>query len=114
MPATVADRRFTMTVACDHNRWQLRLAGPVDSASGADLLDMADVMATLRVPDTDIDLSEVSFINTAGLRAVEEACEQIERTGGSARTTHESEAVSRLRSHEPIREHDHPKPKGAA
>lgn len=56
----LTDRPFNMTIACVHDRRQLRLSGPVDLASGANLLDMADVMATFRVTDTEINLSEVS------------------------------------------------------
>lgn len=104
------NRSFSMAVACDHGHWQLRLSGPVDLASGADLLDMADIMATFRVVDTDIDLSDVSFISTAGLQAVEEVCQRIERTGGSARTSHDSEAVSCLRSQDTLWRNDHDKP----
>lgn len=110
---TPTKRSFSVAVACDDEHWQLRLSGPVDLASGADLLDMADIMATFRVADTDIDLSDVSFINTAGLQAVEEVCQRIERNGGSARTSHDSEAVSFLRSQDTTWRNDNDIPTGA-
>jgi anti-anti-sigma factor len=85
-----------ITVRRTRGAWQILVAGELDAASGADLQGAtADVIAA--APEVvDIDLTGVTFVDTAGWRSVHEARQQIIDAGGMPRIVAMSPAVEQL------------------
>lgn len=87
--------QFDMTVVWNGSRWRIIVRGELDLRSGDELADVAGVLAAAEVVDLDIDLADVSFIDTAGWAAVATARHRIEATGGTTAVATVSPAVTR-------------------
>jgi anti-anti-sigma factor len=85
-----------ITVVCSGSRRRIILGGELDLDSGRALVDVAVVLAAAGVAGVDIDLTEVSFIDTAGWEAVGEARRRIAAGGGASTVVAVSPAVTRF------------------
>jgi anti-anti-sigma factor len=72
------------------------VAGELDTATGGELVAAAASVAAAEPVHVDIDLSGVTFTDTAGWRAVQAACRQVTDTGGTASVMAMSPAVAYL------------------
>jgi len=72
-----------ITIVCVGSRWQLVVEGEVDLRTGRDIADVAAALARAGVAAADIDLSAVSFVDTAGWRAVGAARAALEASGAA-------------------------------
>jgi anti-anti-sigma factor len=88
-----------MTVVCIGSRWRIVVRGELDLATGGHLLRVGQVLASARVIGADIDLADVSFIDTAGWRAVEATRQAILDAGGTSCLVAVSATVDRLLRH---------------
>jgi anti-anti-sigma factor len=95
MPATTL-RLLDITVKRDGAVWEIRVAGELDTASGAELVSTIAAVVGATPGVVDIDLSDVTFADTAGWRAVHEARQLIIDSGGTPRVVAMSPAVERL------------------
>ena len=86
---------FALSITARTEAAHVSVEGEIDVASADDLVD-----AVKRIGSTfdaiDFDLSRVSFIDAAGIRAFERACEEAERRGFSYRVVAMSRAASRV------------------
>ena len=87
---------FRLTIACEADRWTLSVSGDLDLAREADLAQVAEVLAARQVPHVSIDLGHVTFIDSAGYRAVERAAAVLGAAGTRVRVVNPSRAVARL------------------
>ena len=74
----------------------LSVAGELDTATGGELVAAAASVAAADPVHVDIDLSGVTFTDTAGWRAIQSACRQVTDTGGTASVVAMSPAVTYL------------------
>ncbi|MEM9466073.1 MAG: anti-sigma factor antagonist [Actinomycetota bacterium] len=73
---------------------RLRISGEIDTHTAPALADrLADVPAGTNL---GIDLTDTTFISSAGLATLLAAAERLEAAGGSLRLTAASETVARL------------------
>jgi len=74
-----------IAVVAAASRWDLVVTGELDLASGQELVDVARVLASYRVPAAELDLGGVVFVDSAGLQAVDEALAVLAAAGTLAR-----------------------------
>lgn len=74
---------------------EILVAGELDAASGRELVTATASVAAQPGP-VDLDLSGVTFADTAGWRSVHEARQQVIDAGGTSRVTAMSPAVEHL------------------
>ncbi|MHB1928436.1 MAG: STAS domain-containing protein [Acidimicrobiales bacterium] len=72
------------------------VAGELDLGTGSELVDVAAVLASYRVPVVELDLAGVSFIDTAGWRAVERSLDVLAEVGSVAAVVRRSARVDHL------------------
>jgi anti-anti-sigma factor len=72
------------------------VGGELDLRSGEDLVRAADVLAAAGVAHVDLDLGDVSFLDTAGWHAVAEARRRVKGAGVICELVRTSPAVDRL------------------
>jgi anti-anti-sigma factor len=75
---------------------QILVTGELDTASGGELVAAAASIVATDPGQVDIDLSGVTFADTAGWRAVQAACRRVTDTGGTASVVATSRAVDYL------------------
>jgi anti-anti-sigma factor len=93
---TASRSPLDLTVVCIGARWRVLVRGELDLRSGAELLGVADVLAAARVSRVDLDLTGVTFVDTAGWHSVVAAQQRIEQSGAVAEVSRRSPAVERL------------------
>ena len=87
-----------VSVVATASHWDLVVEGDLDLSSGRDLVEVATVLASYRVPVADLDLSGVSFVDPGGWRCVEDATRVLATAGTLTGVRRQSEAVQRLRA----------------
>ncbi|MST33491.1 hypothetical protein GHK86_12265 [Acidimicrobiaceae bacterium USS-CC1] len=87
-----------IAVVAAASRWDLVVTGELDLASGQELVDVARVLASYRVPAAELDLEGVAFVDSAGLQAVDEALAVLAAAGTLTRVRRSGEAVERFRA----------------
>jgi anti-anti-sigma factor len=81
----------------DGDRIVLCAAGEIDSSNCGSLESLLGTIAVERAtPQVDIDLGEVTFIDSSGLRALIVGQRAIVKAGGTLRITSASSSVRRL------------------
>jgi anti-anti-sigma factor len=84
-----------MTVVWNGFRWRIVVRGELDLRSGQELMDVVGVLASGDLVVVDIDLADVTFIDSAGWEAVTTARRLIEATGGACAVAAAGPAVHR-------------------
>jgi anti-anti-sigma factor len=87
---------FLIFTARERRSASVELAGDLDLTVVGCLLDWARAFAARPVPAVRVDISGLTFIDVAGLRALAEACGMLQRSGCLIDITGRSESVSRL------------------
>ncbi len=85
-----------LAAVCVGSRWRLILRGELDLATAGLLVDAAGILGEAAVVHADVDLHDVTFVDGAGWRAVEEAHRRILAGGGTCRVSATSPAVERF------------------
>jgi anti-anti-sigma regulatory factor len=94
--------RFQLAVVSNASHWDLFACGELDLSSGRELVDAAAVLASYRVPVVEIDLGGVTFMDTAGWRAVGAALDRLSEVGTVAVVSRRSPAVEHLEGLFPV------------
>ena len=87
-----------VSVVVDASHWDLVVEGDLDLCSGRQLVEVAALLASYRVPVAEIDLHAVDFVDPAGWRCVEEATRVLSSAGTLTTLRRPSEAVEHLRA----------------
>jgi len=87
---------FELRVSSEGQRWRVQLQGELDMAQTSILADAAEALRDCRLSTVDLDLGCVTFIDSAGYRAVLDASEIITEGGADVHIFNESGAVRRL------------------
>ena len=87
---------FRLEVAIRGGAASIRLSGELDMLRARRLDEAFIAICSERVSNTDIDASEVSFIDCTGLRSVLVISEEMERRRGAMRIIDPSSPVQRL------------------
>jgi anti-anti-sigma factor len=72
-----------ISVDCSVDLWTLKVTGELDLASGRQLSDLGDVLASSGTRTVALDLSGLDFVDTAGLQAVARTCGAVRAAGGA-------------------------------
>jgi anti-anti-sigma factor len=86
---------FQMAV-CWSAGWAVYLSGELDAATGPELEIVASALADARIAAVDFDLSEVTFVDTAGWTCLTAAMCTIEASGAVPRLRNVHPSVRRL------------------
>jgi anti-anti-sigma factor len=86
---------FQMAV-CWSAGWTVYLSGELDAATGPELEVVASALADARIAAVDFDLSEVTFVDTAGWTCLTAAMCTIEASGAVPRLRNVHPSVHRL------------------
>lgn len=86
----------SVTAACVGSWWRIHVRGELDAAGADRLKGVAAVLADAGAPGADIDLSEVTFIDTSGWQAVSDARARLQAAGTASRVDGASPVVTRL------------------
>jgi anti-sigma B factor antagonist len=79
---------FDLHAASSPTGWVLTVRGDVDACTAPRLADLLlDVLARPGTADVDLDLREVTFLDSAGLTALVAAHQEAQRTGCLLRVT---------------------------
>jgi len=89
-------RPFHFTIACNEGRWTVYPCGDLDLARRGAIANLAEVLVECQLPDITLDLSQVTFIDTAGYECIHRAVAVIEASGAVTRVVNPSPAVTRL------------------
>ncbi len=73
---------FHIAVDCAGDRWTLGVSGSLDIATGRQLIELGKVLGNGCPRSVSVDLSEIDFVDTAGLHAVSKTCALV-RDGGA-------------------------------
>jgi anti-anti-sigma factor len=87
---------FLIFTSREHPSASVKLVGDLDLTVTACLLNWARAFTARPVPAVRVDLSGLKFTDVAGLRALNEACGMLRRSGCQVDITGQSEPVSRL------------------
>ena len=87
---------FHFTISCNEGSWTVYLSGDFDLARRSAIVNLAEVLVECQLPDVTLDLSQVTFIDTAGYECIYRAAAIIEASGSVARVVNPSPAVTRL------------------
>ena len=87
---------FGLRVSAEGGWWTVHLIGQLDLAQAPMVLDVADAVRQCQLAGVDLDLRGVTFIDSAGYRAVLDAATIIKSGGAQVRILDESSAVHRL------------------
>ena len=87
---------FHFTIACHEGRWTVYPSGDFDLARRSAIANLAEVLVSCQLSDITLDLSQVTFIDTAGYECIYRAVATIEASGAEARVVNPSPAVTRL------------------
>ena len=98
MTANPPESSTRIAVVADASRWELAVDGELDLHSGPELVDVAMILASYRVPVVELDLRGVGFVDIAGWRAVEESLDILATAGTVATVRRCSEPVQRFRA----------------
>lgn len=90
-----SDRTLEIERVAGDGPVRLRLRGELDAHSAPDL-EAALAPAAADAASVEIDLREVSFVDSSGLAALLEGRSRLDGAGGSLRVTGASEAAERL------------------
>jgi anti-anti-sigma factor len=93
---TLQSSDLRLTIACEADHWTIYVAGCLDLARRADIVNVAEVLADRRVSHVTIDLGRVTFIDTAGYESISRAAALIESGGGGVKVVNLSPATVRL------------------
>jgi anti-anti-sigma factor len=74
-----------ISVDCSEDLWTLRISGGLDLSSGRQLSDLGEVLAAGGTRRVALDLSDLDFVDTAGLQAVARTCGLVRDAGGDVR-----------------------------
>lgn len=95
-PVDPSDRALTIDrQAAEAGAVSLRLSGELDAHTAPDLEAALDA-AIEDGATVEVDLAEVSFVDSSGLAALLDARSRLDQRGGSLRVTDASVAVERL------------------
>jgi anti-sigma B factor antagonist len=86
---------FDLSITARPDAAHVSVAGEIDVASANELVNAVRRIGSA-FDSIDFDLSGVSFMDAAGIRAFEKACEEAERRGYSYRVVALSRAASRV------------------
>jgi len=89
---------FGLRVSSNARNWTVHLAGQLDVAQSAVLLDAAMALRQCDLAAVSFDLGQVTFIDTAGYRALLHAAAVVTAGGTQVRITGESPALQRLQA----------------
>ena len=89
---------FGLRVSSNARSWTVRLLGQLDVAQSAMLVDAAMALRQCDLAAVSFDLGEVTFVDTAGYRALLHAAAIITAGGAEVRITRQSPALQRLQS----------------
>jgi anti-anti-sigma factor len=93
---TLPSSDLRLTIACEADHWTIYVAGCLDLARRADVVNVAEVLADRRVSHVTIDLGRVTFLDSAGYQSIARAAALIEAGGGDMKVVNLSPAAVRL------------------
>lgn len=88
--------RFHYTIACRGDRWRVYLSGEFDLARQEEMVTLASAFGGPEVSDLTIDLTNVTFIDSAGYETIRRAAATIRAGGAQVRLVNASQPVRRL------------------
>jgi anti-sigma B factor antagonist len=85
-----------MTEDPESHSWRIALRGDLDAESAPDLQARIDAFVAQRASLVIVDLADVSFLDSSGLRALVHGARALESTGGRLLIEGASGAVARV------------------
>lgn len=94
--STAADGIVAGVEQTGPSAWRVTVAGELDAASAPALAALIDPLVAKDVPSVVINLAEVTFMDSSGLRTLVRAANEAKASGGSLVLARASGAVIRL------------------